>query len=194
MASPTVPLSLGRTGPASLRAGVRPRLALALAVLALAALAATTLTRTGGAAPLVGEPAPPFSLAAVRATEPPAALPAGRPTVLNFFAAWCAPCREELPVLAQAHRRAGGAVAFVGVDVNDSRRAAAELLDGTGVTYPAGYDADASIAGRYRLQGMPTTVFIGADGRVDGVVTGPLDAADLDRRIGRIRDLGVGAK
>lgn len=160
-----------------------------VAVAALAALAAIVLPAQPDAP---GRVAPAFSLDDVRAPGTPVSLAqrGGGPAVVNFFAAWCVPCRKELPILERAHRRAGRHVAFLGVDVADSRRAATELLERTGVTYPAGYDPHKEVAGRYRLLGMPTTVFIGADGRIAGEVKGPLSAAELDRWIERLRGAG----
>ena len=128
-------------------------------------------------------PAPAFSVEDVRDPATRVALPTGRPVVVNFFAAWCEPCRRELPVLQDAWARHGERVAFVGIDVADSRTNASELLSETGVTFPAGYDPHREVAGLYRLNGMPTTVFVGADGRIAGTVKGPLTKAELGRRL-----------
>lgn len=170
------------------RAPVPLRLLAGVAAVATAA-AAFVLTRGGEAdAPsaLAGSVAPRFSVDDVRSRGTAVSLPTGTPVVVNFFASWCVPCREELPLLERASRRSAGAVAFVGVDVNDSRSRAAELLDETGVTFPSGYDPDRVVATDYRLRGMPTTVFVGADGRVADVAHGRLSAADLDRRLARL--------
>lgn len=182
MAAPTaVPLPRVR------RARVpRRTLAASVAVATVAVGVGAGLTRGGqdAAAPaLVGSVAPRFSLEDVRSTGPAVELPAGRPVVVNFFASWCVPCREELPTLERASRQAAGSVAFVGVDVNDSRSKAVELLDATGVTFPTGYDPDRAVATDYRLRGMPTTVFVDARGRVADVAHGRLSAPDLDRRL-----------
>ena len=173
--------------------GARARLPLpmvAVALAALAGLAAVAVSRGGdGAASssLAGSVAPAFALDDVRSPGTPVTLgEPGKPMVLNFFASWCVPCREELPLLERASRRSGGAVSFVGVDVNDSRRGATAMLDEAGVTFPAGYDPDRSVATRYALRGMPTTVFIDAGGRVAEVAHGRLTAADLDRRLARL--------
>lgn len=175
-------------------ARLRPPAVVAVALLALAGgiLFAVSRPDSGPAAesgiPVV---APDFTLDDVRQRGTAVTLGAGRqPVVLNFFAAWCVPCRAELPVLQEASRRTAGSVRFVGVDVADSRTAAAELLDATGVTFPAGYDPDRAVADRYRLRGMPTTVFIGADGRVSEVAHGKLSAAELDRRLERLAGTG----
>lgn len=130
--------------------------------------------------------APAFAVADVRDPSATVALPAGRPAVVNFFATWCAPCREELPVLQAAFARHGHEVAFVGIDVADSRSQAADLLAEFGVAYPAGSDPHRQVAGSYRLSGMPTTVFVGADGRVLGTVKGRLTAPKLDGWLHRL--------
>lgn len=192
MATTTVHLS--RRAP--LLAGRRPglRLPLALGVLALVGLVSVAITRPSGTNATTGGPAPFFTLDDVRTPGTAVTLAPGQPVVVNFFAAWCVPCRKELPLLQQASQRTTG-VAFVGVDVNDSRTAAGDLLDAAGITYPTGYDPDQSVADSYKLQGMPTTVFIDATGRVASVAKGQLSAAELDRRLDDLRPAaGVGTK
>ena len=111
---------------------------------------------------------------------------AGRPAVVSFFASWCDPCRRELPALADAHRRYGDRVAFVGIDHADSRTNALEMLDEFGITYPAGYDPQGVTAPAYGLRGLPDTVFITADGRVLETHRGELDRGELEERIERL--------
>lgn len=127
-----------------------------------------------------------FSGEALRAPGPAAGFRPGRPTVINFFAAWCTPCRREMPVLEAAHRRAAAGVDFVGVDEADNRRLALELLDASGTTYPTVYDPDRRIARQYHLAGTPTTLFVGADGRIDAVVEGPIAANVLGAHVRRL--------
>lgn len=143
--------------------------------------------RNGGADP-TPRVAPVFTVEDVRDKARTVSLTPGGPTVVNFFATWCEPCRRELPALQAAWQEHGHAVDFVGIDVADSRTNAVELLDATGVTFPAGYDPHRTVADSYRLAGMPTTVFVGADGRVVGTVQGPLDTDDLDRWVDRLRE------
>jgi thiol-disulfide isomerase/thioredoxin len=109
----------------------------------------------------------------------------GRPTVVNFFAAWCDPCRRELPVLAATSREHTD-VDFIGVDVADSRSNAVDLLDATHVAYAAGYDPDRQVARKYHLVGMPTTVFIKADGHVQAVVKGPVSPSALRKNLRKL--------
>lgn len=194
MATTTLPGASGALRATTSRRGFHLPATLAVLV-AVGLVTAVVLTRSGTGDGITGAPAPTFSLDDVRSPGTPVGLAEGRPAVVNFFAAWCIPCREELPLLEHASQRSAGAVSFVGVDVNDSRTAATDLLDAAGVTYPTGYDPDRSVAGRYRLQGMPTTVFVDADGRVAGVARGKLTAAELDHRLEQVQGTAeVGAR
>jgi thiol-disulfide isomerase/thioredoxin len=150
-------------------------------LLVAALVSAVALWPAGGS----GDPkqAAAFTLEAVRPGEPAVTLPVGRPAVINFFAAWCDPCRDELPLLVEAAAASSGSVSFVGIDVKDSRSNATDLLGAAGVSYPSGYDPAGAVADAYRVVGMPTTVFVAADGTVAGVVQGPLRADELRRRV-----------
>lgn len=90
---------------------------------------------------------------------------AGTPTVINFWASWCAPCREELPLLAKAHRAYGDKLRVLGVDFDDSAPdAALELAERSGVTYPLLSDPDATAKAPFKVIGLPQTVFVDAQG------------------------------
>ena len=110
----------------------------------------------------------------------------GRPVVLNFWASWCGPCKDEAPLLEEASKRWAGKVAFVGIDVKDFRGDARKFLDRYGVTYPNVYDGKGSTIGRYGVTGYPETYFIDADGRVRYRIAGPVeDAQEVDDGIRR---------
>jgi cytochrome c biogenesis protein CcmG, thiol:disulfide interchange protein DsbE len=110
----------------------------------------------------------------------------GHPVVVNVWAAWCGPCREELPVLQRASLEHGRRVAFLGVDLRDSRESAGRLLRRYPLTYPSVEDPDGRIFTRYGLQGAPSTIFYDARGRRTFIHQGPyLQRADLDADIRR---------
>jgi cytochrome c biogenesis protein CcmG/thiol:disulfide interchange protein DsbE len=91
----------------------------------------------------------------------------GRPTIINVWASWCAPCREELPLLARAHREYGSALRVIGLDFADSAPSAAlELADRAGVTYPLLADPGSESKAPLRVIGLPQTVFVDAQGRM----------------------------
>ena len=137
--------------------------------------------KSAGAAPVVvARPqgaAPDFHLTSVTAHGSiDLAAAQGRPVVLSFFASWCDSCRQELATVASLARAAGNGVQVIGIDVNDDSGTARKLLASDHVSYPVGADSDDSVASRYELVGLPTTVFLDARHRVSGRVVGPLTA------------------
>jgi thiol-disulfide isomerase/thioredoxin len=112
---------------------------------------------------------------------------AGRVLVVNFWATSCVPCRRELPVLSAAHMAAGEDGPFVvGVNFREGSSVAREYLDELGVTYPSLRDPDGSLAYRFGVPFLPTTILIDADGRLRYRVTGEVDAATLDELVAEI--------
>ncbi|MGH9030509.1 MAG: TlpA family protein disulfide reductase [Acidimicrobiia bacterium] len=174
------------------RRWIRAALVAVIALLGLGVVGAVTQrTDEGDGLGLTAEldgPAPGFRLESVRPGEPEIALTdfLGRPVVLNVWASWCAPCRREMPALAAAQRRFGDRVGFVGVNHQDTRDLAIELLDDTGVGYPSAFDPDGTVARDYGLFGMPTTIFIGADGQLLERRTGELSPTELKATIERL--------
>jgi cytochrome c biogenesis protein CcmG/thiol:disulfide interchange protein DsbE len=90
----------------------------------------------------------------------------GYPVVLNAWASWCAPCREELPLMARAAARFGRRVAFLGADVDDSATNAHRLLAGDHLSYPSYRTSATAIRELTPIVGFPTTIFLDRRGHV----------------------------
>lgn len=101
------------------------------------------------------------------------------PAVVNFWATWCEPCVEEMPLLAAAADHLRGQVAFLGVNVQDRDDAALELAERTGVGYPLVKDPRGELYRQVGGAGMPTTLFVDERGVVVYRRTGEVDAARL---------------
>jgi cytochrome c biogenesis protein CcmG, thiol:disulfide interchange protein DsbE len=104
----------------------------------------------------------------------------GTPVVLNFWASWCPPCREEAPRLQRGweHQGARG-VLFLGLDMQDIRSDARDFLRSFRITYPTVRDPGKDVANRYGATGLPETYFISARGRVVGHVVGVVSSEQL---------------
>jgi cytochrome c biogenesis protein CcmG/thiol:disulfide interchange protein DsbE len=110
----------------------------------------------------------------------------GHPVVVNVWAAWCGPCRVELPVVQSASLDWGKRVAFLGVDLRDNRGAAHKLLRQIPLTYPSYEDPDGKVYNGYRLLGTPSTIYYDASGKQTYIHTGPYqDRAQFDADIKR---------
>lgn len=99
--------------------------------------------------------------------------------VLNFFATWCGPCREEMPELSRYFNRHKGApFILVGVDAEESDKRVSEFLNDLKIDFPVGID-EGAIAKQYDVSALPTTVLIGVDGKVQFYEMGSIANADV---------------
>ena len=108
----------------------------------------------------------------------------GRPVVLNFWATWGPPCREELPFFDAAHAAHGEEIAFVMIDLTDGSRDTVEsvraFLDETGYAFPVYYDTELDAAAAYSVTSIPLTVLIDAEGHMLAKHLGSLSETALN--------------
>lgn len=140
---------------------------------------------------VAGQKAPDFLLLDLE--EKPVSLSEfrGKPVVLNFFASWCSPCLKELPIIQEAHVKAGNqGFVVLGVGYQDSRWAIEELADEFGLTFTIVIDGDNSVGQIYRVIGPPYTFFIDADGIVIDVVSGAMSPDILRHNLEKLLSTG----
>ncbi len=100
----------------------------------------------------------------------------GKAVVVNFWASWCIPCRDEAPVLQRTYERyRDQGLVVLGVDVNDFKADARRFMKRYGITYPVAYDGKGSTVGRWGVRGFPETFFVDRSGtlvgeRIEGAV------------------------
>jgi cytochrome c biogenesis protein CcmG/thiol:disulfide interchange protein DsbE len=109
----------------------------------------------------------------------------GKSVVLNFWASWCGPCKDEAPMLQSAWERyRDRGLVVLGIDARDFRIDGQRFVERYGVTYPVLYDRYGSTLGRFGNTGFPETWFVSRSGRLVGEhIRGPFDAEQLERNI-----------
>ncbi|MEU8237332.1 TlpA disulfide reductase family protein [Actinoplanes missouriensis] len=105
-----------------------------------------------------------------------------RPAVINVWASWCAPCREELPVMQGLADRARGELAVIGIATFDRREASASFAADKGVSMPTLYDPDQQFATAIKQTALPATVFVDAQGTTY-VHREPMDVDELIKQV-----------
>jgi len=131
----------------------------------------------------VGAPAPAVQMEAFNGEAVTLSEFSGTPVVLNFWATWCPFCVAEMPDFEEVNQEADGQVKFIGVNLQDDAGAADDLVGSTGVTYLLTRDPQGIVYSAFGGVGMPTTVFIDADGIVREVATGQLSKGQLESKI-----------
>jgi cytochrome c biogenesis protein CcmG/thiol:disulfide interchange protein DsbE len=136
------------------------------------------------ASPLVGKPAPDFTLEPLGGGAPVqlSAL-GGKPAVVNFWATWCVPCQAEHPVLLALARQFEGKVNFLGVVYQDKPEAIQAWLERRGTAYPQLVDVGSRAALAYGVYGVPETYVIDANGIIVEKIAGAVDGRTLQAQL-----------
>ena len=113
----------------------------------------------------------------------------GKVVMLNFWASWCGPCRQEMPLLDQMHKRYSAlGFTLVGVNVDANSKDAEEWLSKTPVSFPVLFDRESKVSKMYDVSAMPSTVFIDRQGAVRYLHRG-YKAGDEGEYLNQIRAL-----
>jgi cytochrome c biogenesis protein CcmG, thiol:disulfide interchange protein DsbE len=157
-----------------------------VALCIVGSLAGIALAGSASGAPDQATPAAAaFSLPALDQSGPQVSLRSyqGKPLIVNFFASWCDPCRQETPLLAKFYRAEHGQVAIVGLDENDVRTNAMSFTHRNGVGYPVGFDPAAIAATAYGVVALPQTFFLNARHHIVDRIFGAVTLAELHHGI-----------
>ena len=156
-------------------------------LIGLLSLSAWGLVRANSG-PVESGPAPDFTLTSFDKRTLTLNQLRGRVVIINFWASWCPPCREEAAYLEQTWRKyQDQGVVFIGVDWVDTQKEALAYMKEFDLTYFNGPDLGTRIAEAYRIKGVPETFFVAKNGELRGVHIGPLAAPELDQKIDQMR-------
>ena len=161
-------------------------LVLALGVIGFLLMQGNAKNGFSASPPEAKEPAPNFALVLLDGKSFQFSEHKGKPVLINFFASWCLPCREEMPVLEKIVRDyQPKGVVFLGIAVDDTEEKMKDFIKRYDVTFPVGLDKTAEIQKSFGLYGIPTTYFIDKNGIINyfhsGVVTEELLQHELDK-------------
>lgn len=163
--------------------------ALAAGAAALLATVACEAAQESARAADVGATAPAYAATTLAGDSASLAALRGRAVLLNVWATWCHPCREEIPVLQALHERhAGDGLEVVGVsiDVSSERAAVGEFVQEFAMTYPVWLDPEGRVTNAFPAVGVPATFLIDREGTVRWRKIGPI--AENDTSLARVLD------
>ena len=153
-----------------------------VAAVGFIALLTYGLIAKGGPSIAVGQEAPDASVARLSGEgEVSLADHQGQWILLNFWASWCEPCRDESPAIDDFADENKGAVEVIGVDSDDNRPDAMEFARETGISYELLHDAGSDLTDAYNVKGIPESFLIDPDGEIAYIYRGPVDAEILEQ-------------
>ena len=139
--------------------------------------AATSLASSG----LMGQLAPDFVLKSASGENLRLSEFRGDVVMINFWATWCGPCRQELPLLDEMYtryQRVG--FSLLGVNIDDDSRKALNMISELGVSFPVLFDVSKEVSKLYKVNAMPVTILVDRDGMVRHVHQGYQPGYELD--------------
>ena len=150
-------------------------------VLVIAGIVAAEVLTAGGGTD--ARPAPALPREVLAGPRVDLASLRGKPALINFWASWCEPCKEEAPELKSFSNGLGDRATLVGVDWGDSEDGARQFIAKSGWEYPILRDPTQKVGTQYGLNGLPTTFVLDADGDIVQTLQGPQTAASLNRAL-----------
>lgn len=135
--------------------------------------------------PVIGHPAPDFVLESLSGNTVHLSELQGHPVLVNFWATWCGPCRQEMPLLAKYHLNQSDLV-MLAVNAGEDRDQVKAFTDEFGLMFDVMLDPEGRVQSLYDIRGYPTTFFLDEKGIVRAVVMGALDETSLPRYLEKV--------
>ena len=138
-----------------------------LKIILLGALLSIAMTSSLASSGLTGQAAPDFVLKSATGENLRLSEYRGDVVMINFWATWCGPCRQEMPLLDELYgryQRVG--FSLLGVNIDDDARRAMAMVDELGVTFPVLFDEKKEVSKLYQVEAMPVTVLLDREGTI----------------------------
>lgn len=137
-------------------------------------------------APVTGIAAPDFELEDLQSNLVSVSQFRGKAVLVNFWATWCEPCKEEMPMLVQASEEYAGQLVVLGVNDSEPARVVRDFIEQYEITFPILLDPVGRATGLYLINAYPTTYFIDPNGVVRGVQIGILSESSLAAQLEKV--------
>ena len=137
-------------------------------------------------APVIGAAAAPFDLKTLEGKAAGLESFRGKPLVINFFASWCDPCRDEMPLINELAAKAVGDYQVLGIAVEDSRAAVSEYAKEAKLVFPIALDLNSTVKRVYRIFGPPATFFVDGQGVIRDIVMGPITSERIREAVKKV--------
>jgi thiol-disulfide isomerase/thioredoxin len=157
---------------------MRARIIVAIAGLFLLSACNTLPNILNSPSPEIGAMAPDFTLRDLQGKETSLRDLRGQVVLLNFWATWCGPCREEMPIIQERYN--DGGFALLAINFDESKEIVQWFIDELGIDIPVLLDPGGRVQELYRLRGYPTSFFLDPDGVIRFIHIGEMTASDLD--------------
>jgi thiol-disulfide isomerase/thioredoxin len=148
----------------------------------------STGTRDRLLPPTVGSAAPDFELSNLDGAYQKLNSLKGEPVIINFWATWCAPCKDEMPLLERYGKKYNGKLVILGVNSEEKADVVKSFINEMGITFPILLDQSGIVSGRYFVKDFPYTFFVDADGVLRGQHIGSLTE---DRLVKYLATIGI---
>lgn len=107
----------------------------------------------------------------------------GRPLIVNFWASTCPPCKVEMPAIERVHQSFGDRLGIAGVDSGEVPSRGLDMVRSTGTTFPHISDPDQVLTAAMEITALPSTLFVGTDGRIVYVKLGTISETELRQKL-----------
>lgn len=139
--------------------------------------------------PVVGQPAPDFTLVDIQGETVRLSSLRGKPVLVNFWATWCTPCAQEMPMIESAYQKEGSQFAVLAVNADEPDAKVRDYVNNMGLTFTILLDPGGTVQSQYRLNGYPSSFFIDGDGIIRDEYIGIMDSTQLTKGLLKV---GVG--
>ena len=108
------------------------------------------------------------------------------PVIINFWASWCGPCRVEMKNVEKVWKKYEGKVLIIGIATQDNKEAVENFVTDINITYPISIDSSSSLARKYKISRIPTTIFVDKNGNIHKRSIGTISEEFIERTLSEI--------